>query len=91
MAINIGGKDFSEAELAALAKAGVLSVGAKNDPASTTATGNPLHGTNQAGLGNVYGAIPSNLDLVTRFYHNVLGRPGEQAGISFLLGELSIS
>lgn len=57
MAINIGGKDFSEAELAALAKAGVLSVGAKNDPASTTATGNPLHGTNQAGLGNVYGAF----------------------------------
>lgn len=57
MAININGKEFSEAEIAALAKAGVLSVGAKNDPASTTATGNPLHGTNQAGLGNVYGAF----------------------------------
>jgi hypothetical protein len=57
MAIEINGKEFSEAELAVLAKAGVLSVGAKNDPASTTATGNPLHGTNQAGLGNVYGTF----------------------------------
>jgi len=57
MAIQIGGKSFSEEELAVLAKAGVLSVGAKNDPASTTATGNPLHGTNQAGLGNVYGTL----------------------------------
>ena len=57
MAIQIGGKSFSEEELAVLAKAGVLSVGAKNDPASTTATGNPLHGTNQAGLGNVYGTF----------------------------------
>jgi hypothetical protein len=57
MAIVINGKEFSDAEIAALAKAGVLSVGAKNDPASTTATGNPLHGTNQAGLGNVFGAF----------------------------------
>jgi len=57
MAIQIGGKDFTAEELETLAKAGVLSVGAKNDPASTTATGNPLHGTNQAGLGNVYGTF----------------------------------
>lgn len=57
MAIQIGGKAFTEAELETLARAGVLSIGAKNDPASTTATGNPLHGTNQAGLGNVYGTF----------------------------------
>jgi hypothetical protein len=57
MAIEIGGKSFTAEELETLAKAGVLSVGAKNDPASTTATGNPLHGTNQAGLGNVYGTF----------------------------------
>jgi hypothetical protein len=57
MAIEIGGKSFSTEELETLAKAGVLNVGAKNDPASTTATGNVLHGTNQAGLGNVFGAF----------------------------------
>lgn len=57
MAIQIGGKSFTPEEIETLAKAGVLSVGAKNDPASLTATGNPLHGTNQAGLGNVYGAF----------------------------------
>lgn len=59
MAIVINGKSFTEDELSALVKAGVLNIGAKNDPASTTATGNPLHGTNQAGLGNVYGTFSS--------------------------------
>ena len=30
---------------------------------------------------DLYGAQPSNLELVSRFYTNVLHRPGEQAGI----------
>ena len=54
MAININGKEYSAEDIDALK--GLLA-GAKNDPASTTATGNVLHGTNQAGLGNVYGAF----------------------------------
>ena len=36
---TLGGNESDMVEIAALAKAGVLSVGAKNDPASTTATG----------------------------------------------------
>ena len=34
--INIAGKEFDESELATLAKAGMLQIGQKNDPASTT-------------------------------------------------------
>ena len=54
MAININGKEYSAEDIDALK--GLLA-GTKNDPASTTATGNVLHGTNQAGLGNVFGAF----------------------------------
>lgn len=54
MAIEINGKEYSAEEIDALK--GLLA-GTKNDPASTTPTANVLHGTNQAGLGNVYGAF----------------------------------
>lgn len=32
---------------------------------------------------DVYGANPTNAQLVAKFYENVLRRPGEQAGIDF--------
>lgn len=35
-----------------------------------------------------YGAAPSNLELVSRFYENVLQRPGDQAGIDWWKGLL---
>lgn len=35
-----------------------------------------------------YGAAPSNLELVSRFYQNVLQRPGEKAGIEWWTGLL---
>lgn len=35
-----------------------------------------------------YGAAPSNLELVSRFYENVLRRPGEKAGIDWWTGLL---
>jgi len=37
----------------------------------------------------VYGAAPTNLQLVTKFYQNVLGREGEQAGIDYWVGLLN--
>jgi hypothetical protein len=37
---------------------------------------------------DVYGATPSNRDIVDKFYQNVLHRPGEAAGIDFWVGLL---
>jgi hypothetical protein len=37
---------------------------------------------------DVYGASPSNHDIVDKFYQNVLHRPGEAAGIDFWVGLL---
>ena len=44
MLIKIAEKEYNETELAVLSKAGVLQIGQKNDPASTTLTATPLHG-----------------------------------------------
>ncbi len=35
-----------------------------------------------------YGAAPTNLDIVSKFYENVLHRPGEKAGIDYWTAEL---
>ncbi|MFD2366204.1 FG-GAP-like repeat-containing protein [Pseudoduganella sp. GCM10020061] len=37
---------------------------------------------------DVYGAAPSNLEIVSRLYQNILNRPGEAAGIEFWTGVL---
>lgn len=42
--MNINGVEYTETELKALAKAGVLQIGQKHDPASTTLTATPLNG-----------------------------------------------
>jgi hypothetical protein len=36
----------------------------------------------------LYGANPTNLELISKFYENVLHRPGEAAGIQFWVGVL---
>ena len=36
-----------------------------------------------------YGAAPTNLELVDAMYANVLGRPGDQAGVAFWLDRLA--
>ena len=36
-----------------------------------------------------YGANPAPADYVAKLYENVLGRPGEQAGIDFWTGKLT--
>ena len=36
----------------------------------------------------VYGAAPTNRDLVTKFYENILHRAPEQAGFDFWFGVL---
>lgn len=36
----------------------------------------------------VYGASPTNADIVARYYQNVLGRQGEPAGLSYWVGVL---
>lgn len=36
----------------------------------------------------VYGAAPTNAQIVARFYQNVLGREGEAAGVAYWLGAL---
>jgi hypothetical protein len=37
----------------------------------------------------IYGASPTNNQIVDTFYKNVLGRPGEPGGINFWVGELN--
>ncbi len=43
---------------------------------------------NSAEFAAVYGAEPDDLNLVQRFYQNVLGRSGEAAGIDYWVGQL---
>lgn len=56
MPINLNGQEFNEAELETLAKAGMLQIGQKNDPAATTLTAPALHGPLQ-GNANQFGAL----------------------------------
>lgn len=44
MMVAIEGKDYSDAELQVLAKAGVLNIGQKHDTSSATPSASPLHG-----------------------------------------------
>lgn len=53
--ILIGEKEFSADEIAVLAKAGVLNIGQKNDPASTTLPAAQLHGRLHSNTG--YGVL----------------------------------
>jgi Ca2+-binding RTX toxin-like protein len=38
---------------------------------------------------SIYGANPSNVDIIGRFYLNVLNRAGEPGGVNFWVGELN--
>lgn len=71
MLIKIADKEFSEAELQTLAKAGVLQIGQKNDPASTTLTAPALHGpfqgnSSQFGLFSYPGVRPGRFSALSR-------------------------
>ena len=68
---QIGNKEYTAEELAALSKAGVLQIGEKNDPASTTLTATPLHGpfhnsTTQFGPFSAPGGRPGMFSALTR-------------------------
>lgn len=58
MTLRIGEKEFSDSDLQVLAKHGLLNIGQKNDPASTTLTGPALNGPWQ-GNSAMYGAFSS--------------------------------
>ena len=78
--INIQGKDYTDAELVTLAKAGVLQIGQKNDPASTTVTAPALHGpfqgnSAQQGLFSATGVRPQ------RYGESKRARYGVQNGL----------
>lgn len=69
--VNIGGKDYTLDEIRVLSKAGVLGVGQKNDPASTTLTAQTLNGpfpgnANQFGIFSGAGVRPSRFSALTR-------------------------
>ncbi len=71
MAINVGGKDYTPEELEVLSKAGVLNIGQKNDPASTTLTAQALHGPFQGnaaqfGLFSYPGVRPQRFSALMR-------------------------
>lgn len=72
MGLVIEGKEYSESELAVLAKAGVLNIGQKNDPSSATATASSvLHGqsftnSGQFGLFSSPGVRPERFSALTR-------------------------
>lgn len=73
MAINIQGKDYSDDELAVLAKAGVLQISQKNDPASLTLTAPALHGPFQGnaaqfGIFSTPGVRPERFSALQRPY-----------------------
>jgi len=80
--INIKGKEFTLQELQVLDKAGVLNIGQKNDPASTTLTASPLHGPFQ-GNANQFGIFSDGTVRPGRF--SALARP------DMLLGNLQLS
>jgi len=81
MLIKIKDKEYNETELAVLAKAGVLQIGQKNDPASTTLTAAPLHGPFQ-GNANQFGIFSDGTVRPGRF--STLSRP------DMLIGNLSL-
>ena len=70
--VMIEGKDYTDSELSVLSKAGVLNIGQKNDPSSSTATASSvLHGqsfTNPAQLGlfSRPGVRPERLSALMR-------------------------
>lgn len=71
MLIKIADKEFTEQEIQTLAKAGVLNIGQKNDPASTTLTGQALHGpfqgsSSQFGLFSYPGVRPQRFSAMAR-------------------------
>jgi len=45
--------------------------------------------TNSTEFKGIYGAAPTNNQIIDRFYQNVLGRAGEAAGITYWVGELN--
>src|SRR5574342_521656 len=71
MLIKIGNKQYDERELETLAKAGVLDIVQKHDPASTTLDATPLHGpwpgsTTQFGPFSQPGVRPERLSTLVR-------------------------
>lgn len=71
MALNLNGTKYTEKELQTLAKAGVLHIGRKNDPASTTLTAPALHGPFQGnaaqyGLFSYPGVRPERYSALQR-------------------------
>ncbi len=72
--IMINGKSFTPDEVAVLAKADMLQLGQKHDPASTTLTAAPLNGpfhgnANQFGIFSVGNARPQRFAHVPRMGH----------------------
>ena len=82
MLIKIAEKEYNETELAVLSKAGVLQIGQKNDPASTTLTATPLHGPFH-GNANQFGIFSDGTVRPGRF--SALARPDQ------LIGNLSLT
>jgi hypothetical protein len=69
--VMIGGVDYSEVELKALEKAGVLQIAQKHDPGSTTLTAAPLHGAfhgapTQFGIFSTPGVKPQRFNATPR-------------------------
>lgn len=70
--VMIDSIDYSESELATLAKAGLLGIGQKNNPAGSTANASPLHGpfqgatTTQYGMYSLAGGRPGVFSALTR-------------------------
>lgn len=99
MLIKIADKEYNEQELEVLNKAGVLQIGQKNDPASTTLTAQTLHGqfhgsTTQFGLLSQAGARPQRFSALSRpgswlDIVNVNGNDVEQEIIEILTGQLA--
>ena len=55
--VMIGTKEYNVDEIEVLAKAGVLEIAQKNDPAGSTANASPLHGPFQGATTSQYGAF----------------------------------
>lgn len=71
MLIKIKGQEYNEAELAVLAKAGVLNIGEKHDTSATTPTAQALHGpfpgdNTQFGVFTAAGVRPGMFNATTR-------------------------
>lgn len=72
--IVIGGKSYTPEEIAVLAKADVLNIGQKHDPASTTLTASPLHGalhgsSTQFGIFSAPATRPGRFSALPRLEH----------------------